>query len=219
VFLDEAEQVRRVAVAWAAWYRPVFRWEGGDPGAVASVLDAFLHGDAKLAIIASAYLLGLEGGRAQRISVGALSDLRPDEELVSATRIRLLPPDEAPPRLRATYRDVERTLGLPLVATDYQAIGMFPGALETAWPDLRVALGQAEYRAAEEQLSARIDQAAQRVGLARAIDRMSIRMVAQMGPAEVANLSALIHMFRRLMPGLCLQVAMLRRAFAMQALV
>jgi hypothetical protein len=115
--------------------------------------------------------------------------------------------------VRAIYRDIERALGVPFAPAGWRALAAWPGALEALWSDARDALGRAEYRAAEEQLRAHLDETAARVGLGRALDRATIRL-AGLGAPELANLSALIHLVHRLLVGQCVQTAMLARAVA-----
>ena len=213
LFLDEAEQIQRAATAWAAWYAPAFHFTG-DRARPLAIVEAFLRGDARLAILAAAYLQGLDGELRSAPPVGMMRDLRPEEVSACARPLRLVRPEEATPPIRSIYRDIERSLGLPLVTADYQSLAAIPGALEQAWPDLRLALATAEYRSAEQQLATRVDQAAQRVGLARRIDRLTLRFTVGLSPAALANLSAVVHMFRRELPGLCLQMAMLRAGFS-----
>jgi hypothetical protein len=218
-FRADARQLReQAAAAMQAIYRPgydrsqVERW-GGDPHAIRTVCETFNFGNPKLLICARAVSRSLEGRRPQGPSDD--TDLRPEkpppgEEHIRHRRIDLVDPGNPPALVAPIFRDIQQTLGLPLVNGDYRALARWPEYFHHAWEDLKGTILSSPYQLARDALAEAGDAAADRLEEPVTISRDILRREG-VPAAELDNLVRVARLFADLLPGLILNVEGFRR--------
>jgi hypothetical protein len=218
-FRADARQLReQAAAAMRDLYRPgydrsqVEGW-GGDPHAIRTVCETFNFGNPKLLICARAVSRSLEGLR--RPGPSDDTDLRPDkpppgEERIRHRRIELVDPAHPPPLVAPIFRDIQQTLGLPLINSDYRALARWPEYFHHAWEDLKVAILSSPYQQARDALAEAGDAAADRLEEPVTISPDILRREG-VPASELDNLVRVARLFADLLPGLILNVEGFRR--------
>ncbi len=213
-FRADARQLQaEAAAAMQTVYRPgydrsqVERW-GGDPHAIRTVCETFNYGNPKLLICARAISRSLEERR--RPGPSDDTDLRPDkpppgEEHVRHRRIDLVDPGHPPPLVAPIFLDIQQTLGLPLVNSDYRALARWPEYFHHAWEDLKGSILSLAYQQARDALAEAGDAAADRLEDPVTISPDILRREG-VPQAEVDNLVRVARLFADLLPGLMLNV-------------
>jgi hypothetical protein len=184
--------------------------------AIRETINAFHAGNPKLLLVATALQRAFEEGPIG----GGTGLLRPvkepgetEEERVERATVEMVDDDEASEAVTILYADIQATLGLPLVNSDYRAMALWPDYLTLAWRDIKAHIHTADYETEVRRLS----------GLAReGVDRFAVPVGATREAAQRAgvpadqldNLGAILRLFAGLLPGLILNVAMFYRAIA-----
>ncbi len=115
--------------------------------------------------------------------------------------VQLVEEPSAPENVRRVYADIQRTLGVELVNTDYQAFAKWPEFFEGAWEEVKRALAMPAF----EELTRRIEgmgrAAAERLP---ALEPISVEALEDaLGPEEDADyLLAMVRAFTALIPEL-----------------
>ncbi len=112
-------------------------------------------------------------------------------------------PTEA--RVRRIFTDIERTLSLTSINSDYRTLALWPDYLEAAWKRLKPRVGTAGYQAAAGALRDRS------LAMARELPR---RVVLSPGAIEalgedMQKVRETTERFERLLPGLIVNIALL----------
>jgi hypothetical protein len=213
-FRADARQLReQAAAAMQALYQPgydrsqVEGW-GGDPHAIRMVCETFNYGNPKLLICARAVSRSLQGLRHPGPSED--TDLRPEkpppgEEHIRHRRIDLVDPGNPPALVAPIFRDIQQTLGLPLVNSDYRALARWPEYFHHAWEDLKGAIQSSPYQLARDALAEAGDAAADRLEEPVTISLDILRREG-VPAAELENLVRVAGLFADLLPGLILNV-------------
>ena len=115
--------------------------------------------------------------------------------------------------VKRLFQDVKRTLGLPVVNSDYQALAKWPSFFQPAWDDARQWRERDEYRRLQREIAQLGDEAATRLRPAVRLDEREVRDAVG-DPAEFDNLRRMVEMFTGLLPGLILNDALFRIAAA-----
>jgi hypothetical protein len=186
--------------------------------AIKDTVDAFRVGNPKLLLVATAlrraYAEGPVGG-----ATGAGADLpnsapeSVEEARVAGTVIETIDPGAAPERVAHVFDDIEATLDLPLVNTDYRALALWPDYLELAWRDIKGPIETPEYVEAKRRLSTLAGEGINRFAAPVAATREAARG-AGVPEDQLDNLGAILDLFADLLPGLILNIAMFYRAIA-----
>ena len=110
----------------------------------------------------------------------------------------------------AVYDDVQATLGLPFVNTDYRALARWPTYFETAWADLKPHIVAAGYEGAV----AAVHDEAVRLSLslpgAAALQPAALQAAA-LADAPAGEVESTVQLFQWLLPGLAVNVACLQQ--------
>ncbi len=98
-----------------------------------ATVELFQYVDAVMLLIAAAQL------RAFDVRVGPLAaaSVQPAERPEREAQVILIAPDTAPAPIRRFYDEFKRTLDLPYVDADYQALARWPDFLRTWWQTAR----------------------------------------------------------------------------------
>ena len=127
-----------------------------------------------------------------------------------AARLVLLERHHADAPTVAIYDDIQATLGLPFVNTDYRALARWPTYFATAWTDLKTAIVAPGY---EARVAAVHDEAMRLVGALPDVGglRPETLQAAARADAPDETVVATVELFQWLLPGLVVNVAGLRR--------
>ncbi|WP_420328346.1 hypothetical protein [Mameliella sp.] len=167
--------------------------------------EIFSVGNMPYLLMASLARLVLEGGE---WPVGAVASRTP-EPCRDAPKPVLIEPHHADATISALYTDIQGTLGLPFVNTDYRAFARWPSYFAPAWADLKRAVVRDDY----EHHVARVHDRA--VVLAASLPnptRLSSDALREAAAADATceEVLAVARLFQWLLPGLALNVAYLR---------
>lgn len=122
----------------------------------------------------------------------------------------LIEPHHADASIAALYEDIQATLGLPFVNTDYRAFARWPSYFEQAWPDLkRVVLSTGYAPAISRVHDTAVSLAA---GLPNLTGVTPQRLIdAAHSDAAPGDVVSIVRLFQWLLPGLIVNVAILRQ--------
>lgn len=210
-FLQESLGISERAYREASnWYRPGFRppvpekerrqilWE----------LDALEFGNPQLLIQQVALTRALRG---ETVGREGRAGRRQHASSYREPEIQLVGEREAPDEVKRIYRDIKRTMRLPLINSDYQALGKWPAFLKLAWEDTKQWLQRDEYQRLEQELSHMAEEAANRLQPPLRIDREEL-LKAVGSPEKLEELEQTMELFSCLLPGLTLNDALFRIA-------
>lgn len=212
-FADACKELRIVAEQEAAFLGPAaicprlitLGYDGREIEEIKRCNEVFSSGNMPYVLMATLARLLLEGhawdcnGSTEAHDAPGMTAMKPV----------LIEPNHADPDIVALYADVQQTLGLPFVNTDYRAFARWPSYLEPAWSDLRSIVLSEEY----EYAVRRVHDAA--VSLAGGLPNISkIAPLQLMCCAErdgqLSELLSVVRLFQWLLPGLAVNVAVLR---------
>lgn len=212
-FLEEALGITARAYSEVGkWYRPRFRpslppevrrrieWE----------IDAFEFGNAQLLVQQAALSRALRGS-----TVGRERPAEPRRHPVGYRRSEVGMVDEqgAPPEVAQLYADIKQTLDVPVLSSDYQALGKWPAFLGPAWQDVRPWLQNDEYSRLLLDLSLMAAEAAGHLTQPLRIAQDEL-LAALPGPGDRQVLQQAVGLFTHLLPGLIANDALFRLGIA-----
>jgi halocarboxylic acid dehydrogenase DehI len=157
----------------------------------------------KLAIVTQALHVALDG---EPVGGGGVSHppLHDDRDRLvpdfRALQVPFADEREAPLRVRTAFEEMQRATGLAFVSTAHRAFGAFPDWLDVFWSDVKPMLADVRRR----DLSNRIDAAA-----VEAAQQLPYPLYLPQG--EFDSMSPANDVFRSLLPGLIIDVAIARR--------
>ncbi|MEM7500305.1 MAG: halocarboxylic acid dehydrogenase DehI family protein [Pseudomonadota bacterium] len=174
---------------------------------IRGLVEVFSRGNMPYVLIATAARLLLEGhpiGKPGPIGPAAPASpvAGPGEPLV------LIEPHHAEASTRAVYADIRETLGLPFVNTDYRALARWPSYFGAAWAGLAPLVRSAPYEPAVTRLHGEALRLLAELPSPKDLTPGALR--ASLGPVDPSALLDLVRLFQWLLPGLILNVAILR---------
>lgn len=183
-------------------------WAGYDLDEIDEIrgqVDVFHYQDPKL-LMATVVLLGaleaagIGGAKSsprgqQRVPRGVPADMDHIE----------LVPDDASGALGKTFRAIRAQLGLGLVPDDYRALGRWPKYLELAWGDARKRDSDPRAQEAVAELGKLAEQFAQQMPV-----KLAVAPALEAAGVEVARVRALLERFRKALPELVMDLAILK---------
>lgn len=179
---------------------------------IRDIVEVFSHGNFPYLLIATIARLLMEGGD---MDGGAAAPRFEDRHAPQVqVPLVLMEAHHADAPTRAVYEDVKATLGLPFVNTDYRALARWPSYFALAWDDLRRVAGTAPHEALCRQVHEfAADAAAHRLPNPGALDGAALRRAAG-EDASVTEVLQVCRLFQWLLPGLVVNVALLRAQLA-----
>ena len=127
----------------------------------------------------------------------------------SATKPALIEPHHADPTLSELYADIRQPLGLPFVNTDYRAFARRPSYFAPAWSDLRSIVLAEEYEHAVQRVhNVAVSLAGGLPNISQITPRQLIECAEQ--DASLTEVLSVVRLFQWLLPGLAVNVAVLR---------
>jgi hypothetical protein len=184
-----------------------------DIEAIRETVDAFHIGNPRLLLVATALRRTFEEGTVGGGTPVVLGRAHESVEEIHAERttVEMIDPEQASPRVQQIFNDIKTTLGLPLVNSDYQAMGLWPDYLALAWNDAKGVVGTPEYAAELRRPGGLASDAVDRFAAPVTATREAA-MQAGVSTDQLDNLAAILRLFAGLLPGLILNVAMFYHA-------
>ena len=123
--------------------------------------------------------------------------------------VTLMEPHHADPATKKVYADIQHTLGLPFVNTDYRALARWPSYFGLAWSGVKPVVGSVDYLATVEMVHRESrDLVLNLPNPGRLNTRVLVESAAlDATPDEVRDV---VRLFQWLLPGLVTNVALLR---------
>lgn len=144
---------------------------------------------------------------------GELDPSKPDrsEAAIRNRAVSMVDASQPPEGIAPIFDDIKRTLGLPLVNSDYRALASWPNYLRHAWDDLKPTIASPAYQQARDQLAIAAWDAVDAFG---APVRLSTQVLVREGipESEIDNAVQVAQLFSGLLPGLILNIAGFQRA-------
>jgi len=173
---------------------------------IGAALDLYHYINPKLLLFTAAAQLALAGETVGGVADGDTTVLRRGipgtmypMEMVEAE------PEDA--RLKALFEDIQQTLSLPAVNSDYRTLALWPDYLADAWRRLKPLVARPDYRECCDRLREQALAEARR--LPHRLD-FSVEVVADHGEDPKA-MAALTGRFMALLPGLIIHMALILR--------
>jgi hypothetical protein len=175
---------------------------------IRATVEVFSHGNFPYVIVAVLARLLLEGGEMgpAREAPAFAGRHAPDLDVP----FLLMEAHHVDPPTRAMYDDIEATLGLPFVNTDYRALARWPSYFHRAWVDLKTVVTGAEYEAIVQGVHDRAVEAACSLPNPNALTSAALRAAAE-ADAPLQEVLEMCRLFQWLLPGLVVNVAYFRQ--------
>ncbi len=166
-----------------------------------AVTELFHYNNPPLLLLTSAQLQAFEA----RVDGNGHSS-PPGEHPVFGEKPALVEEEEAPPAIRRIYDDIKRTLGLPMVNTDYRAFARWPDFLETYWPALKTIMQSPVYDECQQGMRESAWNLARE--LPAPLDLSASKLIDDgMSDDQVSDVFRITEMFVQALSGLVLNVA------------
>ena len=176
--------------------------------AMRELLEVFSHGNQPYLLIASIARLLLEGAELEGAGNATPFQGRHGPRPVGA--LVLMEAHHADAPTRALYADIQRTLGLPFVNTDYRALARWPSYFSAAWQQLLPYVRSDAYRQSCDELHAEVlERVAHALPNPAGLRGLALREAAATD-APLDEIIAVARLFQWLLPGLVTNVALLR---------
>lgn len=171
---------------------------------IRGMIEVFGSGNFPYLLIATIARLLLQGeGPSGTTESANLSTTPPDR---AAGRLILMERHHADAQTLAVYDDIQKTLGLPFVNTDYRALARWPSYFALAWSDLRRVIATPDYEpcvAAVHHEAVRLAKALPNPG---GLNPEALRAAA-LADAPTGEVEEVVGLFQWLLPGLVTNVA------------
>jgi pimeloyl-ACP methyl ester carboxylesterase len=212
VFDQAADQLRNSAQESVKNLYPPTSWDPAQFGQsravqIQAALELYSYINPKLLLITSAVRHALEG-ELPTLSPGQGS-LEKTQRGVPETMFPLEMEEEKPgdDQLRKLFRDIQKTLSLPHLNSDYRTLGLWPDFLKLAWDRLKPLVKTPEFLEASSTLQQQAARAAGQLPFRMSLSAGRLRELGE----DPAALLEITRSFERLLPGLILQIAILRQ--------
>jgi len=175
---------------------------------IRAMVEVFSHGNFPYLLVATIARLLLEGGELSGDRAAPPFEGRHAPE--PSVPFVLMEAHHADPPTRAMYDDIEATLGLPFVNTDYRALARWPSYLHRAWVDLKTVVEGPEYEAIVQGVHDRAVAAVRGLPNPNRLTSAALRAAAE-ADAPLEEVLAMCRLFQWLLPGLVVNVAYFRQ--------
>ncbi len=184
---------------------------------IRAAIEVFSHGNFPFLLVATIARLLLEGGEmggtgAAPVFEGRHAPQTPKTPKAPKAGVPfvLMEAHHADPPTRALYDDIEATLGLPFVNTDYRALARWPSYFHRAWVDLKTVVAGDQY---EDIVQGVHDRAAAALRNLPNPNGLTAAALAQAAEADASHGEVLemCRLFQWLLPGLVVNVAYFRQ--------
>jgi hypothetical protein len=175
---------------------------------IRAMIEVFSHGNFPYLLVATIARLLLEGGELGGTSVAPAFEGR--HAPAAGVPFVLIEAHHADPPSRALYDDIEATLGLPFVNTDYRALARWPSYFHRAWTDLKTVVAGDPYEDIVRGVHARALAAVRGLPNPTGLTSAVLKNAAE-ADASLGEVLEMCRLFQWLLPGLVVNVAYFRR--------
>ncbi|MGH2448483.1 MAG: halocarboxylic acid dehydrogenase DehI family protein [Chloroflexota bacterium] len=206
-FEQQADAIRAVAVDAVAGL-------GQAPAApddeARKVLAVFHYINPKL-LLAVGALRAATRGQQPKLSVLSADQKRqitPGIPSGAPARIELVDATNAVPPLSVVFADIQTSLGVDVINTDYRALANWPAYFEQAWAAVKAILDEPEYQRALWEMRQYVEEAVVALPYRMDLNPHVLRQ-AGLGESDLEAVQDILTSFYRLLPGLIANVAFL----------
>jgi len=204
-FEQQSDEIRRYAVEST-------RSLGQSPQApepAAAALRVYHYINPKLLLAAGALRAATNGQqpRLQGLPIGQKRQLRPGVPSDSGP-IDMISPEEVPLKVRAIFDDLQNTMQVPVINSDYRTLAQWPDYLDDAWAALRPVVQKPEYAAAELGLHQIVDESIVALPYRMTLNPHALRQ-SGLSEQDLDAIREILETFYDLLPGLVLNIAFL----------
>lgn len=180
-------------------------------GDIRAMIEVFGSGNYPYLLIATITRLALQGGRLSDIPAApGQMEGAPNR---TAGRLILMERHHADAPTLAVYDDIEATLGLPFVNTDYRALARWPSYFALAWGDLKRVILTPDYEPCVAAVHAEAVRLAEALPNPGELEPEALRQAA-LADAPSREVEEVVGLFQWLLPGLVTNVAGFQRQLA-----
>lgn len=170
---------------------------------IRAALDLYHYINPKLLIVTAAVATALEG---QELGTGSLESV---DQIERGVPPRMFPmemesDEPADEKLQGLFQDIQETLALPSINSDYRTLALWPDYLAAAWKKLKPVTQRAEYAPAADRLR----NTARSLVLALPGKIPLTRKKIEDSGADIKAVKSATEQFERLLPGLILNIAL-----------
>ncbi len=122
--------------------------------------------------------------------------------------ITMVDPASAEPAVRAIFQDIQSTLALPAVNSDYRALACWPEYLQVAWQSLKPLVTTPEYRQAQRDLRRMVEEVILALPFRMDINPHTLRHCG-LSERQLDWIRSTLDAYYALLPGLVLNIAYL----------
>ena len=169
-----------------------------------AMIEIFSHGNMPYILIATAARLLLEGHE-----IGTGSSVTPNTTTHGPeplTKLVLMERHHGNAGIHALYDDIEATLGLPFVNTDYRALARWPSYFDAAWGALRDQVDTPDHTAAVATVHAKTVSLIESLPNPNGLTSAALIAAAEADGAK-EQITDTVRLFQWLLPGLLVNVA------------
>ncbi|MBW4442588.1 MAG: SDR family NAD(P)-dependent oxidoreductase [Plectolyngbya sp. WJT66-NPBG17] len=197
------------------WYQPNYQIEvdAGQQRQIRRELNAFSFGNPQLLIQQIALSRTLAG---EVVGEDGKADLRrgpnayrhPEIQMISEQSVR-----EISAEMQQIYQDIQQTLGVPIVNSDYQALARWSAFFIAAWEDIKLWRDRPEYHLLKQSIVQRANNAASRLHPAVFVGEQEVRDLLD-NPEDFEQLQQRVQLFTDILPELIIQNALFHMGLA-----
>ena len=171
---------------------------------IRAMIEVFGSGNFPYLLIATIARLLLQGGALS--DVAAPSDDAGTRPEPASGRLVLMERHHADAQSVAVYDDIQATLGLPFVNTDYRALARWPSYFALAWSDLRRVIVTPDYEPCVAAVHGEAVRLARGLPNPGSLDAEALKTAA-LTDAPAGEVDVVVELFQWLLPGLVTNVA------------
>ena len=197
--------------------RPVLSGKGyadRELDAIRATVEIFAAGNMPYVLIATLARLLLAGvmpSPPAATSAAAMSRAEPAGTVIATgAPLVLTERHHADAATVAVYDDIQATLGLPFVNTDYRALARWPSYFQSAWADLKPYINAAGYERVVTSVHDKAVCLVRSLPGAEALQPAALQAAA-LADAPAGEVEATVQLFQWLLPGLAVNVACLQQ--------
>jgi hypothetical protein len=189
------------------WYQPGYpmNLDEGQRRQIQRELSAFSFGNPQLLIQQVALSRTLAGdvvGEAGHADVrrGPNAYRHPEIQFIGSTQ-------ETSAELQQVYRDIQQTMEIPIVNSDYQALARWSDFLMPAWEDVKRWRDRPEYQLLQQAIVQRAEEATSRLRPVVVVGEAEVRDLLD-NPDDFERIQQMVQMFTNILPELIIQNAL-----------
>ncbi|MBD1843631.1 hypothetical protein H6F89_09515 [Cyanobacteria bacterium FACHB-63] len=194
------------------WYQPSYQIEvnASDRRHIQRELNAFSFGNPQLLIQQIALSRTLSG---EVVGEDGKADHRRGAHPYRHPEIKLITEQSASAEIQQVYRDIQQTLGVSIVNSDYQALAQWSTFFTAAWKDIKLWRDRPEYQLLRESVVQAAENAASRLRPAVFVGEEEIRDLLD-DPEAIDQIRQSVQMFTEILPDLIIQDALFHLGLA-----